>query len=48
MLLSLVSLAESAHGSEGVNAYVVGGLTLGILLFLLFVVTVIGGGREHT
>ena len=48
MLLSLVSLTESAHGAEGVNAYVVGAIVLGILLFLLFVVVAVGGGRDHT
>jgi hypothetical protein len=48
MLLSLVSLAESSHGAEGVNPYVVGAVTLGLLLFLLFLVVVFGGGRDHT
>ena len=48
MLLSLISLSESSHGAEGVNPYVVGAVTLGILLFLLFVVAAIGGGRDHT
>ena len=48
MLLRLISLSESAHGSEGVNPYVVGGGTLALLVLLLFVVTVGGGGRDHT
>ena len=48
MLLSVISLAESSHGAEGVNPWVVGGGTLLILLVLLGLVLVIGGGREHT
>jgi hypothetical protein len=48
MHASLVRLSESAHGAEGVNPYVVGGGTLALLLFLLFVVVAIGGGRDHT
>jgi hypothetical protein len=48
MFQSLISLAESSHGAEGVSPYVVGGVTLGILLFMLFVVVAFGGGRDHT
>ena len=48
MRSSLISLSEAAHGAEGVNPWVVGGVTLGLLLFLLLVVIAIGGGRDHT
>ena len=48
MRSSLISLSEAAHGAEGVDPYVVGGVSLGLLLFLLLVVIVIGGGRDHT
>ena len=48
MRSSLISLSEAAHGAEGVDPYVVGGVTLGLLLFLLLVVIAIGGGRDHT
>jgi hypothetical protein len=47
MLLSLVSLTESGH-AEGISPYLVGGATLGSLLFLLLVVVAFGGGRDHT
>jgi hypothetical protein len=46
---TLVRVAEStSHEAEGVNPYLVGAGTLALLLALLFVVVVIGGGREHS
>ena len=45
--LALARLAEEGS-SEGLNPWLVGGVILGILLFLLLVVVAIGGGREHT
>jgi hypothetical protein len=48
MRSTLITMAESAHGAEGVNPYVVGAGTLAFLLFLLFVVISVGGGRDHT
>jgi hypothetical protein len=50
-VLSLaVQLTESAssEGGEGPNAYVIGAITLGILLAALLAVVSIGGGRDHT
>ena len=48
MLLSLISLSESAEGGAGIEPYVVGGGILLILFLALGLVLVIGGGREHT
>ncbi len=48
MRSTLITMAESAHGSDGVSPYVVGGVALGALLFMLLVVIVVGGGRDHT
>jgi hypothetical protein len=48
MRSTLITMAESAHGAEGVSPYLVGGGTLAFLLFLLFVVVAVGGGRDHT
>ena len=46
--LALARLAEEGHSAEGINPWIVGGVALAILLFLLVVVVAIGGGREHT
>ncbi|GAA1918626.1 hypothetical protein [Nocardioides marmoribigeumensis] len=46
-VLALARLAEEGH-SGGVNPWIIGATALGILLFLLFVVVAIGGGRDHT
>ena len=51
MLNSLVlAAAETAehHGEPAVHPYVVGGVALGILLFLLLALIAFGGGREHS
>jgi hypothetical protein len=48
MLLSLISLSESAEGGAGLTPYYVGGGTLLILFVALGLVLVFGGGREHT
>ncbi len=45
----VVSLAENAASEGGgVNPWVIGALTLGILLAALLAVLAIGGGRDHT
>ncbi|MDP3968508.1 MAG: hypothetical protein Q8Q02_09505 [Nocardioides sp.] len=46
MLQSLVLAAESAEG--GMNAYLVGGLTLAFLLALLFGLVSFAAGRDHS
>ena len=53
MTLSLVlplvlRAAEEAGGHSGPNPYLIGLLTLGILLALLGGLVAFGGGREHT
>jgi hypothetical protein len=49
MLSTVITLAaEAEHGDPVVNPYVVGGITLGLLLVLLVAVISFGGGREHS
>ena len=49
MANTLIFLAESAgHESGGANPYVIGAITLGILIALLLAVVAFGGGREHS
>ena len=50
VLTLAVHLAETAESAEegGVNPYVVGAVTLGLLLIALLAVVSIGGGRDHT
>ena len=50
VLTLAVHLAETAESAEegGVNPYLIGGITLGILLAVLLAVVSIGGGRDHT
>lgn len=44
--LTLVRAATESSG--GWNHWVVGGIALGILLFLLFALLAFGNGREHS
>ncbi len=45
----LILAAEStSHESGGVNAYLIGGIALAVLLVLLMIVVAFGGGREHS
>ena len=49
MLNSLTVLAaEAEHGDPAVSPYLVGGITLVLLLVLLLAVVSFGGGREHS
>ena len=46
---ALVLAAESAaHESGGPNPYLIGGITLAILILSLLAVVSVGGGREHS
>ena len=46
---TLVTLAEEAHSEGGgANPYVIGAVTLAILLLVLMAVVAVGGGREHS
>ncbi|CAB4715937.1 MAG: hypothetical protein F2667_08935 [Actinobacteria bacterium] len=48
-LVSLVVLAaEEEHHVDPAISYGIGGLALGILLFLLFALIGFGNGREHS
>ena len=40
--------AEAEHSSGGLNPWVVGGITLAILLALLVALLMFGAGREHS
>ncbi len=41
--------AETAeHSSSGLSPYAVGGIALGILLFLLIALLMFGAGRDHS
>ena len=46
-LMVLLTETESSEGS-GANPFVVGAVTLAILLAALLAVVAIGGGRDHT
>ena len=48
MLSTVITLAAEAESESAVNPYVVGGVTLAILLVLLLAVVSFGGGREHS
>jgi hypothetical protein len=43
-----VALEEAASHGPSIPPLAVGGIALGILLFLLFCVLVFGAGRDHT
>ncbi|GAA4802224.1 hypothetical protein ACFQ0K_13010 [Nocardioides caeni] len=45
--LAVVSAAEES-GEAAVNPWVIGGVALGFLLFLLLALVWFGGGREHS
>lgn len=49
-MLDLILAAEeaAAHGEPAINPFVIGGITLAILLALLAVTMLFGAGREHT
>ncbi len=46
----MVSLSEAhaAEGGGGANPYLIGAVTLAILLAALLAVVAIGGGRDHS
>ena len=48
-MLDLILAAEeaAAHGEPAINPFVIGGITLAILLALLAVTMLFGAGREH-
>lgn len=50
MLNQLILLASETaeHGEPAIHPYAVGGVTLAILLGLLFALVAFGGGREHS
>ncbi len=45
---SVVSRAAEEAGGPPISPYAVGGIALGILLFLLLGLVAFGGGREHS
>jgi hypothetical protein len=47
MLNAFVTVAAEEH-SNGVNHWLVGGITLVILLALLMALLIFGAGREHS
>ncbi|WP_235737554.1 hypothetical protein [Nocardioides alcanivorans] len=47
-LTSFVITASESTGDPAVNPFVIGGIALGTLLFSLFVLLMIAGGREHS
>ena len=49
MLNTLTVLAaEAEHGDPAVSPYIIGGVTLVLLMVLLLAVVSFGGGREHS
>ena len=47
--MTTLKLARAAEETSGVwNHWVVGGIALAILLFLLFALLAFGNGREHS
>jgi hypothetical protein len=44
----LTQVAQEAHEEPAVDAWVVGAITLAILLAMLVAVVAFGGGREHS
>lgn len=46
-VLAVVSAAEE-HGEPAVNPWVIGGVVLAFLLFMLLALVWFGGGREHS
>ncbi|WP_207084671.1 hypothetical protein [Nocardioides sp. S5] len=49
MLNSLTVLAsEAEHGDPAVSPYIIGAVTLALLMVLLLAVVSFGGGREHS
>ena len=47
MTLQLIAMAAEEH-TEKVSHWLIGGIALGILLFLLVALLAFGGGREHS
>ena len=47
-LNALTILATESHDAPAVHPYLVGGITLVILLGLLVALVAFGGGREHS
>ena len=49
-MLDLILAAEeaAAHGEPAINPFVIGGITLAVLLVLLLITVLFGAGREHT
>ncbi len=49
MSLQMISVAAAEHSGEAaVNHWVVGGIALAILMFLIFGLLAFGAGREHS
>jgi hypothetical protein len=48
MLSTVITLAAEAESEPAVHPYVIGGVTLVLLLVLLLAVVSFGGGREHS
>ena len=47
-LLVFLSESEHAEAGGGLNPYLIGGVTLALLLAARLVVMAIGGGRDHS
>ena len=45
---ALILLATETASEPAIHPYAVGGITLGLLLALLFGLIAFGGGREHS
>lgn len=48
MLQSLVLAAESTHSEGGMSPYLIGALTLALLLALLIGLVAFAAGRDHS
>ena len=48
MSLHVITAAAESGGEAAINAYVVGGISLAILLALMVVLLMFGAGREHS
>ena len=48
MSLHVITAAAESGGEAAINPYVVGGISLAILLALMAVLLMFGAGREHS
>ncbi|MBD3945982.1 hypothetical protein [Nocardioides ganghwensis] len=48
MLSTVITLAAEAESEPAVHPYVIGAVTLVLLMVLLLAVVSFGGGREHS